>query len=110
MSYTLVLFFLLSIAGLPISTCFAIAGVFEMIMTAVIVRPLFKNQDIPTNSFYGALVAQYSDGDFIDPLEMLHITGARVLAALLGYYAVFFYIPAAIVYITTISDIKKARK
>ncbi|MFA6295586.1 MAG: hypothetical protein WC666_04185 [Candidatus Paceibacterota bacterium] len=110
LAFGVVLFFLMAIAGTPISTCFAILGLFEIISVGVVMKPLISREEVVQDSLMGVLVTQYSDGLNIDPTEMLHMGGARVLAALLGFLAVWHFIPAIVVYLTTIVDIVPKQK
>jgi len=112
-SLSVIFFFVLAICGISAATAFALAGVFEICMMAIVLNPLVKKQEIWTDSYMATLVIQYSDGDELDPMEMLHIGGARVLSALLGFYAIWWYIPATLLFLTTVVDIvtiKKPRK
>lgn len=109
-SIAVVIAFLIALTGASASTLFAIAGLAEILLIGIIIRPLMNGETFATDSWWAFIIKQYSDGDYIDPLEMLHMGGARVLGALLGFFGVFYYIPAFVVYLTTLIDIVPVTK
>jgi hypothetical protein len=105
-SYSAVLFFLLALTGMSLSTLFAFTGLFEFLMILSLSYQMYYSIIIMPNTVFGKLIIQYADGNIADPIEMIHIGGARILACALGLFAAWWYIPTILIYLSTCVDIK----
>jgi hypothetical protein len=110
MSYAVIVFFIGALAGLSLPILFGIAGVLEILMAILLSYETRIYEEILPYSFYGILAVQYAHGEDVDPLEMIHMVGGRVLACSLGLFAVWWYIPTILIYLSTCIDIKYKRR
>jgi hypothetical protein len=110
-SYTIIALFTLLAVGVPAPTALLTVAAIELIMAVYVFYQTTKTQLISTKSFTGYLLIQYVGGKHVDPVEIIHIAGARILAAMVGVFGGWFYIPACIIGLASCIDtVKKKRR
>jgi hypothetical protein len=106
-SIGMVLFLILSLCGISLPWCFGFVALLEIIVVGIILITSGKYEEPPDSILFDLMAVQYTSFGVLNIEEMIHTCGARVLAMLLGFYAVWLYIPTIIIYLTTCMDIKK---
>jgi hypothetical protein len=110
-SYSVILFFLLTVFGLPLTTCFVVTGLFEIAMAIYILYTIRLSSQVAVMSFPGFLLHQYAISRDVDYVELVHITGTRVLAVVLGIFGAWYYIPTILLVFISCADwIKQKRR
>jgi hypothetical protein len=108
-SYALIVFVVGIVFNITLYNLFLITAIAEIVMIAVLSEHLINNKLVKAKSIYGFLILQYANGSEIDMVQMIHMGGGRILACLLGSFAVLFYIPTILIYLSTCFDIVKKK-
>ncbi len=106
-SYTVIVFLIGAAIGYTLPTLFVIAALFELLMISLLLRYVIGRKEISFISFYGFITMQYANGCIINPVQIIHMGGARMLACVLGFFAIGYYIPTILIYLSTCIDLTK---
>ena len=106
-SLSIVVFFILAVFHVALPLCFALTAACEVLVVGTLVYLLYKEEYTPNNLWFDILAIQYVEHDEINLTDMINTCGARVLALLLGFCAVWLYIPTITIYLLTLVDVIK---